>query len=131
VAAPPERLTTLNIRNTLLRFFPGIEVTTGGRIGGWVVKAEVWRFRFQVSLTTEKIAATDKPGVATFSAGYLGPNNKVLSLAQATADSVEELAALIKGQHEELMGVVAAIEMACSPPVVLPPVSIFDDPPEQ
>ena len=128
---PPTVLTPDDVRLVLLEFFPGAEITTTKRIGGTTVGMLIWRWRFRVLLTTEELSAASKPGVATFLVDVL--NNDAPSISQQMldhADSVKELRAVVQRHHGNLMGIVAAIETACSPPVEPRPPSIFDDPPE-
>jgi len=125
-------LTPEVIRGALLDFFPGVEVATTQHLSGCTLTLTIWRWCFRVSLKTEKVTTADQPGVATFSV-TVRDGSETPSIQRQTLDrvgSLEELRTVIRKHHGTLMGIVAAIETACSPPVERGPPSIFDDPPE-
>ena len=127
----PEKLTPETIKKAVFDYFPGLQLRESVRFGRWSCEASIWRFRCRINLTQNKLMATDEPGAATFVSEFRGVRGQLLATSTRPADSVEALRCIIQLRYEELGGIQAALEMACSPPPPPPQADIHADLPEE
>jgi hypothetical protein len=125
VTQPAAPVTAYLLEGIILRFFPGGHVITEQRIGGTVVKLDVWKYHLEISLTTDKIKLVDVPGEMTVRF-VLRPDkgSPTLILTKTTTD-LSQVKEIINAVQEYLSGIAAAIMMALEEPAEKPPANIF------
>ena len=124
-AKAPPLATATTLREMVERLFPGGNVIVEQRIGGSMVKLDVWRYHLEISLTTSKIKLVDTPGEMTVQFVLRPEKGAPTLISTLTTTDLVQVREVVIAVQEYLSGIAAAIMMALEEPAEKPPANIF------